>query len=374
MATFTAEPARAGATVRASVGVEPSRRETLAIAAAAVLLYVVIVYLHGGFANTAANLCDNGTYMEIAQAIRAHNVQTLPEVKAFWGLSYAIAAVSTIARISPLTSLLFISWAASLAAVVLSHKLWGGWAATWCALNQTWIVLSGLGGAEPLFFALLVGTFLAVRKQRWEVAALLAALATLVRPMGIFALLGIGFELARTRRWKTLAAATAIGAAIGAAYVVPLWLNFGSPWANLHGYMAADMPGGHLLTYPFHQLIVSLFAEPRWHDVLDGARLLFWIVASVALVLRRQKLGLNSVEAFFIALYSLLLLCLNVDYVLSGLQRYLIPLLPFLLLAVRPWWPQRRVWMYLAAPVSTFLAAGIVIGYRNVLPALVHWK
>jgi hypothetical protein len=74
-----------------------------------------------------------------------------------------------------------------------------------------WMQRSYLGGSEPLFVALLFGSFTAVRKERWLLAALLASLATVVRPLGVFALLGIGVALVWKRDYRKFLLATAIG-------------------------------------------------------------------------------------------------------------------------------------------------------------------
>ena len=357
---------------------EPGRWETLDIAAAAVVLFLAIVWRHGGFAGLVANFLDNDQYLAAAHAIRNWDFHALTAVKPFWGLPYAIAGVSAVVRVSPLTALLLVAWTSSLAAVELSRRLWGGWVATWCALNWTWVVLSGIGGSEPLFFALLVGAFLAARKERWLVAAALAALSTTVRPVGAVALLAIAFGLARQRRWRALALATTVGASIGAAYFASVWLATGSPWANLRGYAAEDMPGQFALTYPFHQIVVRSIADFRWqgehalpYAVRDVVRVGLWIAASAVAIARRRALGLDAVQTTFAVLYSLLLVYLNVNYVVPELQRYLIPVLPFLLLAVRPWWPQRRRWMVAAAVCSAVLAAASVIGFRNTIATIV---
>ena len=357
---------------------EPSRWQTLDIAAAVVVLFLAIVVRHGGFAGLVATFLDNDQYLAAAQAIRHWDFRALTAVKPFWGLPYAIAGVSAGLRVSPPTALLLVSWTASLAAVELSRRLWGGWVATWCALNWTWVVLSGIGGSEPLFFALLVGAFLATRKERWVVAALLAALSTTVRPVGVLALVAIAFALARQRRWRALASASAVGALVGAAYFGSVWLATGSPWANLRGYAAEDMPHAFALTYPFHQIVLRLVADFRWHGehalpyaIRDVVRVGLWVGASAVAIVRRRELQLDAVQAAFAVMYSLALVCLNVTYVVPELQRYLIPVLPFLLLAVRPWWPQRRGWMVAAAVCSAVLAAASVIGFRNTVMTLV---
>ena len=63
-------------------------------------------------------------------------------------------------------------------------RLWGGWVAGFFAiLNFDWMQRSYLGGSEPLFVALLFASFLAIRKERWWLACVLASLSTVVRPL-----------------------------------------------------------------------------------------------------------------------------------------------------------------------------------------------
>ena len=57
--------------------------------------------------------------------------------------------------------------------------------------------------------ALLFGSFLCIRRQRWVWAATLAALASVVRPLGVFALLSIGVILLFQRQYHRALACTA---------------------------------------------------------------------------------------------------------------------------------------------------------------------
>jgi hypothetical protein len=107
----------------------------------------------------------------------------------------------------------------SVVGTVLAFRLWGGWIAGFFAvLNFEWMQRSCLGGSEPLFVVLLFASFLAVRRERWILAALLASFSTTVRPLGFLALAGIGLTLLWKREYRTLSIAVAVGAAIGAAW------------------------------------------------------------------------------------------------------------------------------------------------------------
>src|ERR1019366_2507204 len=201
-----------------------------------VLLMVIMCYLvylftlsrltnYGEFVRTFG---DNAPYVKISTAIEHWNFSHL-EVKLFWGLTFAVAALSSAARASNLNTLIGISVLASVITIAFVYKLWGGWVAVaFVILSREWLERSLLGGAEPLFLALLFGAFLAARKEKWVLAALLASLATVVRPMGIFALAGSGVGLLLRKDFRKLAWATAIGLVIGGLYVLPLKLQFGN--------------------------------------------------------------------------------------------------------------------------------------------------
>lgn len=183
--------------------VAPSLREILLLCLATCLIFVAFIALFRNCTAAVDDFGDSSAYMTLASAIRRWNFGGLV-VKQFWGLPYAMAALSTVTRISDRTALLTISVVASLVAVALTWKLWDGWIAGFFAvLNFDWLQRSYLGGSEPLFVALLFGSFLAVRKERWLLGALLASLASVVRPLGIFALLGVGVVLFIRREWRT---------------------------------------------------------------------------------------------------------------------------------------------------------------------------
>jgi len=240
---------------------------------------VTFISIFRAYSAAVDNFGDSPAYMTLASAIRHWDFRGIV-AKQFWGLPYAMAALSTVARISDRTSLLAISVIASFAAVVLACHLWGGWIAGFFAiLNFDWLQRSYLGGSEPLFAALLFGSFLAVRKERWLIAALLASLATVVRPLGIFALIGIGVALLWRRSYRTLLLAILIGGVVGALYTLPLAQHFGDPLATVNSYHSREWQGGWLFGFPFyahHQGHVDRTRTP------DKSYIEFWLDLSGA--------------------------------------------------------------------------------------------
>jgi Gpi18-like mannosyltransferase len=246
--------------------------------------------------------------MTLASAIRHWDFRGIV-VKQFWGLPYAMAALSTVARISDRTSLLAISVIASFAAVALAWHLWGGWIAGFFAiLNLDWLQRSYLGGSEPLFAALLFASFLAVRKERWLIAALLASLATVVRPLGMFALIGIGVALFWRRSYRTLLLAILIGGVVGVLYTLPLAQHFGDPLATVNSYHSREWQGGWLFGFPFYAIIKGTLTEPApLTNLVLSFGWIFLVLVAIVVMLRsvrfREYARNHVVETIFLIPY-----------------------------------------------------------------------
>ncbi len=124
-------------------------------------------------------------------------------------LARGLAAVTA----SPGFWIVVISNVAALVAAMLLHRLCvhdglgaavGGRSATLIALLPPAFVFV-LGYAESLLLVLAIGTFLALRRERWWIAGLLGALAALSRPTGAFLVLPALIEAGRG--WRQLRAA-----------------------------------------------------------------------------------------------------------------------------------------------------------------------
>jgi hypothetical protein len=158
------------------------------------LVFLAVLSFIGGsyWSLVGGKFGDNPGYLAAASAIR-HWTFSGVDVKQFWGVSYAVACVSLLTGASEGLALVVVCVGASLASVALCYWLWDGWIAVFFALlSLDWFQRSLLGGAEPLFMALLLGSFLALRRDRWVLAVVLGSLATVVRPFGVFALVGLG--------------------------------------------------------------------------------------------------------------------------------------------------------------------------------------
>src|SRR5271167_4429399 len=104
---------------------EPSLREILALWLVTCLVFVAGVGALRNYLDLVDNSGDCSAYMAVASAIRRWNFHGLM-VKQFWGLPYAMAALSCLTGVSDRTALLLICLASSLASVALAYSLWGG--------------------------------------------------------------------------------------------------------------------------------------------------------------------------------------------------------------------------------------------------------
>ena len=351
-----------------NVSSEPSRGQILLLVVFCYSFYLLVLSLLINYWTEVGPFGDNQPYEQIASAIRHWDFSQL-HPKLFWGLPYAMAVLSKATGASDLKSLLFISMVSSLIAILIAYRLWGGWVAGFFAVaSREWMERSLLGGAEPLFLACIFGAFLAARKERWLLASLLASLATIVRPMGIFALVGIGLALLARRDVRQLLAAGLIGATIGLLYVLPLRLYLGTPLANVKGYDKADWTGGMPLTIPLVAIVKDALAGRATR--LNLARTGLWIVVilvSTVVILSkkslREYLRKFPVEGSFFTLYLLLLFTYNSYWARAEFPRFAIPIVPFVILGLLPWIPKDRRLLWAFGLFSAALSAVETVGF-----------
>jgi hypothetical protein len=354
----------------------PSRAqaELFALWILSVVLFVVAVSHFRSYTYEVDNFGDNKSYLDAARAIHDWNFNNAM-VKQFWGVSYAVALLSFLPAVSFRTALLLVCAAGSITSVLLAYRLWGAWIAGYfAAINFDWMQRSYLGGAEPLFVALLFGSFLCVRKQRWVWAATLAALASVVRPLGVLALLSIGLILLFQREYRRTAACTVAGAIIGGLYLLPFWIYFHDPLYQFHRYQTSDWHAGRPVGLPFVALASSLLhnREPLSNLLLSVCWIGFILAGFLAMMRPgfRVTLSERRMEFLFAGLYLGFLVTYNSGWARAEFPRFAIPLVPFSLAALEPWLPKSRIMLYGLCVICSVLAAFSAIGIRNVVPAL----
>jgi hypothetical protein len=361
---------------------EPTERELLALIVFSCLLFDLTAHALQGWHTLVLSFGDNDPYLEVANAIRHWNFRGI-DIQHFMGYPYAIAAVSLILHLPQDFTLSLIAGVASLASAFLVARLFGTWVAAYFALtNFTWLQTSFLGGSEPLAVALALFAFWTFRRGHTLWAALLASLATTVRPFMFFALVGIGIALLYQKRYTKFLAAFSVGLLIGLLYVWPLAHYFGDPLLTVHSYTSRDYgathmtgPHGHLLGWPFHAIIVGtlLYSSPWTNLLLSFSWIALVVAGMLAMLLRdyRHYAAAHLDEAVFAWLF--LLAIFSYDYIIwarGNFQRFSIPVMPFIFYALLRWLPKDRRILWALLPLSSFLAACSAIGIRNVFPFL----
>jgi len=355
---------------------EPSCREVLLLTTFTYLMFAAVILTSTSFTDLVDKFGDSSAYMSVASALRRWSFDGIV-VKQFWGLPYLMAAVSFLTGISDRTSLLLVSLLSSLLSVVLAYRLWGGWVAGFfVVLNFDWMQRSLLGGSEPLFMALLLGAFLSIRREQWLIAALLASLATVVRPLGLFALIGVGLTLLRKQDFRKLTYAVLIGLVIGALYVLPLAQHFGDPLANVSRYQITDWDGSFPFTWPFLAFVYQGGLQPApWTNLaLTFGWIFFAVLGSVAMIgtERFRNYGRTHLaEILFAAPYLAFLFMYNSSFwARSNFPRFVIPVIPFVLFALDKWIPKDRRLMWSLGLGVSVLAASSALGIRNIMSLL----
>jgi hypothetical protein len=208
---------------------EPTVGELLLLLAIGGLLFGATLIAFHAWHGLLLNYGDDGAYLEVATAIRHWDFRGI-DIQHFMGYPYAIAGISLVLHLPLSSGLWLVASAASVVSTLLVARLFGAWVAGYFAFsNFAWLQVSFLGGSEPLAVALGIGAFWSFRRGNVLLAALLGSLATTVRPLMFFVLVGIGVALLCQKRYANFFGALTVGLATGLLYVWPLAHYFGDP-------------------------------------------------------------------------------------------------------------------------------------------------
>jgi hypothetical protein len=356
----------------------PSQGEVIMLAGLACVIFVGVISLLTNYFVLVDGFADSSAYMSVGSAIRRWDFHGL-SILQFWGLPYLMALTSILTRASDRTSLLLISFVSYFVSIWLAHRLWGGWVAGFFAvINFDWMQRAFLGGAEPLFVALLLASFLMVRRQRWLPAALLASLSTIVRPLGFLALAAVGIALLWRREYRKLASAALLALVIGSLYIWPLWRYFGNPLAPVTAYQYVDPSTRWIFGFPFYAIIKGtlMYPSPWTNLVLSFGWILFVLTGILAMFMTkhfRDYAKAYPVEVIFAGGYLFLLFCYNSPIFARGnFARFAVPVIPFVAVALYAWIPKSRPALWVLGAISPVLAACSAVGINNVLHMLAH--
>jgi hypothetical protein len=360
---------------------ELSRRDLAAIVLVSYAWFALLIVVFDSYPSRVLHCGDNPSYAGESAAIRGEPAPALI-ARHFLGYPFLAAPVAALLHTSDMNALPIVSILASLAAIYLAGELWGAWAAAWFAvINLDWIQRSLLGGAEPLFVALIFACLLAVRKDRWTTAAICGALATVVRPLGIFALIALGVVLLRRRRFGALALAIAVSLLVGGAYLGTVGALFGHSFGNFSWYQSMGL--GHDRTFiPFITIFMTYAEHTGEHQLTakNVVKTLAWMTFTLAGIIAafwrramRDSMRILPVEWIFAALYVLSFLFFPAWWIEGEYPRYLAPVIPMLLVSLRPWLPEDRRVIWIVGLLSVTLSAvEDMPAFRDALHALVH--
>lgn len=360
---------------------EPTLSELLLLVAVAAGSFSVTLIAFHGWHNRVLSFGDNGAYLEVATAIQHWDFHGV-DIQHFMGYPYAVAVLSLALHLPLVSSLWVVAGASSVVSTLLVARLFGTWTGAYFALsNFAWLQASFLGGSEPLALALGMGAFWSFRRGHTSLAALLGSLATTVRPLMFFVLVGIGIASLCQKRYAKLFGALVLGLAIGLLYLWPLAHYFGDPLLTVHSYTSRDYgaaklvgPHGHLFGWPFHGIIVGtmLYQSPLTNLILSFSWIALVIAGAAAMFRRdlREYWRANPAEAIFCGLYLLAIFCYDyVAWARGTFIRFSIPVLPFVFFAMLRWLPKDRRVLWCLCALAPMLAACSAIGIRN-LPFL----
>jgi hypothetical protein len=361
---------------------EPTVGELALLVCGSGVLFIATAMVLHGWHGLMLSFGDNSSYQEVAAAIRRWDFNGM-HIQQFMGYPYVIALVSLVLHVPLGFSLWLVAVAASISSSFLVSRLLGTRVAAYFALsNFAWLQASFLGGSEPLAVALGMGAFWSFRRGYCMVAVLLGALATTVRPLMLFTLVGMGLVLLYQRRYATFAKATALGLAIGLLYVWPLAHYFGDPLLTAHSYTSRDYgaanvagPHGRLFGWPFHGIVVGTIRyPPPWTNLIVSSSWIALVLAGVMAMFSRSLREFwrsHPAEGIFCGLYLLAISCY--DYLVwapGNFMRFSIPALPFVFFALQRWLPRDRRALWCLAAIAPALAACSAIGIRNVFSFL----
>jgi hypothetical protein len=361
---------------------EPTLRELFVLVILGLVLFDVTTSVLRGWHLVVFTTGDNGAYLQVATAIRHWDFHGI-YIQHFMGYPYTIAAVSLASHLPLDLTLSLVAGVASLVSTLLVARLFGTWVAGYFAFtNLAWLQASFLGGSEPLAVALGMGAFLSFRRRHTLLAALLASLATTVRPLMFFALVGIGIALLYRKQYAKFLGALTVGIAIGLLYLWPLAHYFADPWLTVHSYTsrdygAATLPGPHgrLFDWPFHAIIAGTLAYPApWTNVLLSFLWIALVVAGACAMFfksYREYARANPDEAIFVGSFLLAIFCYGyLVWARNNFMRFSIPVMPFVFFALLRWLPKDRRIIWCLGALAPILAACSAVGIKNVFPFL----
>jgi hypothetical protein len=256
--------------------------------------------------------------------------------------------------------------------VVLAYRLYGrAVAACFVFISAPLMERILVGGSEPLFVALFLGSLLAIRRGFFGWGMLLASLAATVRPIGASVIAAILLTTLHRKNWGSFVRYAFVAACVAALYAGPLIFLTGSPFSNFSGYSESwhqKLP----ITVPFLPLVNAALASKE--SLSNTIKIAAWIVGVVVVIVYYGLLR-GRLRAYFArypeeTIANMLIILFQLSYnsiwAWAEFPRYIPPVVPFLLALVGVE-RLRQGWLLVAAPVFGLLGAVQIVGLQKLL-------
>jgi len=329
----------------------------------------------GLYWNRVSGWLDNPSYIDIAHILRFGGTPMGPH---FWGYPAVIALAEAVFSTSGLASLVVVSFVSSALASILIFRLYGPIVTVmFLALSPEWVRLSIVGGSEPLFLLLLLGSWLEFRSDRFYIAVVLASLATTVRPVGAIAVCAFALTFLLRCDWRRFAVSITIPVGIGLAYLGWLRAVCGDAFINFRRYSASDWPSGNPFSIPFVAWVKGLIRMSQidpWTRLAQPMICIVILGFGVFALLRHARDYAEEYpsELIFVAGYLCFFICYGYQDVAWFLTRFMIPVYPFLLFAARDWLPKNRVVVWILVLGSSLIASADLVGFNAAFGFALH--
>jgi len=220
------------------------------------------------------------------------------------------------------------------------------------------------------------GAFLLARREWWIAATVLAALSTGVRPVGIFAAVALIAFLVKRKEWIVLAWSSFVSTVIALLYIATAQTFASSPWFSFTLYRERAWGANGLpIALPLMAIMSSidrLLTETRWTVWIPD---FIWFAMSLVLIafyLRAKTVRTYTVERVATLAYLVFFFCYNYDLVVAYWPRFMLPVLPVLLVSVRDRLPADRRLVWPAALLVALLASSSIVTFRSVFGFSLH--
>jgi hypothetical protein len=341
--------------------------------------FIVAISRVRNFWEMSRSYGDNAAYLTIAQATLEWRFAgpDLQAVRQFYrGTGYCIALASKLTSLPAARCLPLLALICGAIAVYLCGRLWG-WrvAVLFSFVNIAYTQRLCLGGCEAFFVVFLFVSLWLWRRERAVSAIACAALATTIRPTGVFLLLPLAAVLVWHRRWRDAVKSAVAVTVLGALYLAPIAFAARDPWAPVNGY-ADDYYGSWPVSVPFYPLLRgALTPGMPWTSHLKiGFYILLTLFGVITIWKHRRRVFANpagQAESAFFLLFAGFCVSFNAWGAYPDYPRYSAPLVPQSVLDLRS--RLFKAWVMLSLSVVAGLAsAASALNVRAVFHMLIR--